>query len=221
MSSSSDRPLEGQRCSSSPEPAHSQPNEASRSHKHVPSSLLDAANRQPNSSDISSHPLAPNSREAQSTIGTEKEAGNAVEKKNTAPVPATHSEGSSPTKFLLVDDNAVNRKVLVSYMNRLNCQYTTATNGQEAADAFRADPRAYRCVLVDSCMPVLDGLDATRQIRAYEREHGLEPTTVIGISAGCFNEKGEAARSCGISKFLRKPVRFQNVQAILEETGML
>ncbi|KAG9254300.1 CheY-like superfamily [Emericellopsis atlantica] len=218
---SSDRRFEGQRCPSLPEPAHSQPDEASEPREHVPSSLPDAANH---SSDTSTHPVAPNSTEAQSTIGRENEAGDAVEKKDTDPqdsVPATHGEGSSPTRFLLVDDNPVNRKIMVACMNRLNCQYTTATNGQEAADAFRANPRAYRCVFMDSCMPVLGGLDATRQIRAYEREHGLEPTTVIGISAGCFNEKGEAAQSCGISMFLRKPFRIRDMQAILEENGVL
>ncbi|CAM1505895.1 Fc.00g115320.m01.CDS01 [Cosmosporella sp. VM-42] len=126
-----------------------------------------------------------------------------------------------PSQFLLVDDNCINLKILSSYMKRLGLEYNTAANGQEAVDAYVKNPRGYTCILMDISMPIMNGFEATRCIRAYETKHRLKFTPIIALSGLASEDAQQEAFGSGMDLFLTKPVRLQVLGTMLRERGMM
>ncbi|KAL5585835.1 hypothetical protein FOVSG1_013527 [Fusarium oxysporum f. sp. vasinfectum] len=99
-------------------------------------------------------------------------------------------------QFLLVEDNPINLKMLTCFMRKLQKPYRTAANGQEAVLAYKENPGQFKCVLMDISMPVMDGLEATRHIRAFERYNGIVASRILAITGlGSENTREEATRS--------------------------
>ncbi|KAL5592328.1 hypothetical protein FOBRF1_013354 [Fusarium oxysporum] len=112
-------------------------------------------------------------------------------------------------QFLLVEDNPINLKMLTCFMRKLQKPYRTASNGQEAVLAYKENPGQFKCVLMDISMPVMDGLEATRHIRAFERYNGIVASRILAITGlGSENTREEATRS-GVNVFITKPVKLQ------------
>lgn len=107
--------------------------------------------------------------------------------------------------ILVADDNRVNRMVVSKMLERMGCVVNTAANGIEAIELERS--WSPDLILMDVRMPEMDGLDATRAIRANERELGLATLPIIGLSANAMNEHRNAAMSAGMSDYLSKPIR--------------
>ncbi|KAJ4415709.1 hypothetical protein N0V82_007202 [Gnomoniopsis sp. IMI 355080] len=159
--------------------------------------------------------------EASSNVEARPEA----QKQVTGPPPASSSL-QAPLEFLLVDDNAINLKILSSYMNKLNYKYNTASNGQEAVDTFLSSPPGrYSCVFMDISMPIMDGFEATRRIRAFERETrvgGKPPAAAIFALSGLGSAEAQReAFASGIDLFLAKPVKLKELSSILKTRGLL
>jgi signal transduction histidine kinase/CheY-like chemotaxis protein len=119
--------------------------------------------------------------------------------------------------FLLVDDNHVNLKVLAAYMAKLKLAYVTAVNGKDALDKYIEKPGRFAAILMDVSMPVMDGLEATRQIRTFEREHKLSRVSVLALTGLASDRTHKEAFESGIDVFLTKPVRLQTLR---EELGL-
>jgi signal transduction histidine kinase/CheY-like chemotaxis protein len=118
--------------------------------------------------------------------------------------------------LLLVDDNEINLKMLVVYMERLHCSYATATNGQQALEKYRASEQTFDYVLMDISMPIMDGFESTRQIRRFEREAGRTPSMIVALTGlGSGEAQREAFRS-GVDMFLSKPVPMLKLKGIVE-----
>ncbi|KAI5202514.1 hypothetical protein AUEXF2481DRAFT_102158 [Aureobasidium subglaciale EXF-2481] len=123
---------------------------------------------------------------------------------------------------LLVDDNPINLQLLVMFMKKHKLPYQEATNGQEALDKYieygsgAPDKRPFDFVLMDISMPVMNGLDSTRGIRAFEIEHGIEKkATVIALTGLASAEAQADAESSGVNIFMAKPVKFQALRPLL------
>jgi len=71
-------------------------------------------------------------------------------------------------RILVVEDNVLNQKVAVNFLRRLNIPSDVAGNGEIAVNLYKDHPTRYGAILMDICMPVKDGLDASREIRAFE-----------------------------------------------------
>jgi CheY-like chemotaxis protein len=125
------------------------------------------------------------------------------------------------SKFLLVDDNPINIKILATYMNRLGQTYSTATNGREAVDAYQAAPGLYSCIFMDISMPVMDGFEATRHIRNFERDNSLDKTFILALSGLASESAQQEAYGSGINLFMAKPVRQNDLKEVLVSQQLL
>ncbi|GAA0766850.1 hybrid sensor histidine kinase/response regulator [Ideonella azotifigens] len=104
-------------------------------------------------------------------------------------------------RILLVEDNEVNREVATELLKAVGLEVDSAVNGQVAVE--KAQLLAYDLVLMDMQMPVLDGLSATRSIRALP---GWSGRPIIGLSANAFSEDREMCLQAGMDDFVAKPV---------------
>ncbi|KAF5003442.1 hypothetical protein FDECE_9992 [Fusarium decemcellulare] len=144
------------------------------------------------------------------------------------PFPLSAEETPKPSQdyfttpeFLLVDDNFINLKILSTYMKKLKQPYKTANNGQEAVTAYDSDPGRYVCVLMDISMPIMDGFEATRRIRAFEQQQGLRPALILALTGLASEEAKREAIASGVDLFLTKPVRLKELGPILKARGVI
>lgn len=105
---------------------------------------------------------------------------------------------------LIVDDNDTNRLVLEMILDSVGVAHASVENGLKAVEAMTVCP--YQAVLMDIQMPVMDGLEATRRIRALETERGGAASSIIVVSANCQKEDIAAGRASGADEYLAKPI---------------
>jgi PAS domain S-box-containing protein len=119
-----------------------------------------------------------------------------------------------PLRILVVDDVAVNQKLMLTLLERLGYRADVAGNGLEALEAL--ERQSYDLVLMDVQMPELDGLDASRQIRQRWPTAGLR---IIALTASAMQGDREACLAAGMDDYLSKPVRASDLQAALVRWG--
>ncbi|MFM8444630.1 MAG: PAS domain-containing protein [Methylococcus sp.] len=117
-------------------------------------------------------------------------------------------------RLLVADDNAVNLMLAERVLRKEGAEVTTVRDGQEALDQLRAAPDAFDGVLMDIQMPVMDGLTATRAIRA---ELGLTALPVIALTAGVLPEERQAALEAGVNDFLPKPMDLHRMAEMIRD----
>lgn len=119
-----------------------------------------------------------------------------------------------PLRILLAEDNTVNQKVALRMLEQLGYGADVAANGAEVLDALHRQP--YDVVLMDVQMPVLGGLEATRQIVATwpqaERPH------IIAMTAEALDGDRERCLAAGMNDYVSKPVRMENLARALERS---
>jgi CheY-like chemotaxis protein/nitrogen-specific signal transduction histidine kinase len=118
---------------------------------------------------------------------------------------------ASAPRVLLAEDNAVNQKVAVLLLERLGYRVDVVPNGQDAVDAVRTVP--YAAVLMDCQMPVLDGYEATRRIRAEEATHRHTP--IIAMTASALEADQERSFTAGMDDHVSKPVTLDHLAGVL------
>ncbi|OHX00726.1 histidine kinase [Colletotrichum incanum] len=124
-------------------------------------------------------------------------------------------------EFLLVEDNPINLKILSTYMNKLGRKYHTAINGLKAVEAYKKNPGECKYILTDVSMPVMNGFEATRQIRAHERSLDLKPAMIIALTGLASDDSQNEAFGSGMDLFLTKPVKLKELSSILKSRGLL
>jgi CheY-like chemotaxis protein len=105
---------------------------------------------------------------------------------------------------LIVDDNAVNRQVMAMILDTVGIDHSSAEDGRAGVEAMQSG--RFDAVLMDIQMPVMDGLEATRRIRAWERAEGRGRAPILIVSANCLKEHVEAGRAAGADAHLNKPI---------------
>ncbi|MCI4678093.1 response regulator [Rhodoblastus acidophilus] len=108
--------------------------------------------------------------------------------------------------ILLAEDNDVNALLVDRRLTRLGAQMTRVCDGAEAVTVVCANVGKFDAILMDMCMPGVDGLAATRQIRAAEQKAGAEPVRIIALTANVSEEDRAAALGAGMNGFLAKPI---------------
>ncbi|WP_458758925.1 ATP-binding protein [Afipia sp. TerB] len=133
-----------------------------------------------------------------------------------APRSATDAKGLS---ILVAEDNEINALLIRSLLNRLGHHPMIAVNGREALDSWLAAEIAgtpYDLVLMDVQMPDLDGIEATRQIRAHEAKRSLPRTRVLALTANTLVEDRYACFEAGMDGFLVKPLDREKLTEALD-----
>jgi signal transduction histidine kinase/HAMP domain-containing protein/ActR/RegA family two-component response regulator len=115
-----------------------------------------------------------------------------------------------PRRLLLAEDNPVNQEVAVALIGSAGLAVDVAVDGQQAIDMVRAGD--YALVLMDVQMPVMDGLDATRAIRALPEYAGLP---ILAMTANAFDEERQRCLDAGMDDHVAKPVVAEQLFATL------
>lgn len=114
-------------------------------------------------------------------------------------------------RVLLVEDNDLNAEIAQFTLDRAGAIVTHAKDGESAVETFAASaPHEYDVVLMDIMMPGIDGLEATRRIRALDREDAAT-TPIIAVSANAFADDRKLSREAGMNAHLSKPVSAQEL----------
>lgn len=114
-------------------------------------------------------------------------------------------------RVLLVEDNDLNAEIAQFTLSRAGAVVTHAKDGESAVEMFTASaPHEYDVVLMDIMMPGIDGLEATRRIRALDREDAAT-TPIIAVSANAFADDRRLSREAGMNAHLSKPVSSQEL----------
>lgn len=126
-------------------------------------------------------------------------------------------ESDRPTcRVLIAEDNIVNQRVLLGMLRNLCCyEGEIADNGQLAVKQYTAHGGNYDLILMDCAMPVMDGIEATREIRDFEKANDLPATPIIALTASAHEDNRRRCLAAGMDEFLTKPVRLELIRELL------
>lgn len=128
-------------------------------------------------------------------------------------------EASGKT-ILLVEDNKLNQRLMESSLRRFGFVIDLASNGLEAVEKYQADPHKYSLIIMDIMMPVMDGLEATRQIRIFEKPKNIK-IPIIALTANTFNADRERCLSYGMDDYLAKPLNMELLAQSFRSLGVI
>jgi len=123
--------------------------------------------------------------------------------------PNATAPSAPPTKILLVEDNPINQRIILSQLN--HCGYTADTVGDGRAAIPALTSGRYALALMDCQMPIMDGYEATGHVRAHEAQHGGH-TPIIALTAHALQGDRDRCLKAGMDDYLTKPVNLQTLK---------
>ncbi len=119
-------------------------------------------------------------------------------------------------RILLAEDNAINREISEMILHDAGFEVDAVVNGKEAVDRVAGSrPGHYDAVLMDIQMPVMNGYDAARAIRALA-DQGLSAIPIVAVTANAMPEDVDQARRCGMNGHIAKPIDIELLLATLD-----
>lgn len=118
-----------------------------------------------------------------------------------------------PAQVLVAEDNLTLRWLFVQLLEKLGVECECAANGSEAIKRFKKR-RGYSLILMDVMMPGVDGYEATKQIREFERVEKLGHVPIIGVT--CVEDR-HACLAAGMDEYYRKPIEPEQMKEIVEK----
>lgn len=115
----------------------------------------------------------------------------------------------SEVKVLLAEDDEIGRLVVCGYLEKIGCEVTAVTNGEEVFEQFKRE--RYQLVLMDLQMPVVDGFTAVKNIRRYEDKLGTY-TPIIALTAYAFESDRTKCLQSGMDDYLSKPLAYEEFE---------
>ena len=113
-------------------------------------------------------------------------------------------------KVLIAEDNVMNQHLMSKYMSRLGWECVIVGNGLLATEACRSDD--FNAILMDIDMPVLDGIEATRYIRVFNKE-----IPIVAITAYADDQMRTECAEAGMNAFLAKPCSREEIKSVITE----
>jgi PAS domain S-box-containing protein len=136
-------------------------------------------------------------------------------RRTTAPVGPGPEPALPALQILLVEDSKDNRTITLAFLRDTPYRVETAENGAVALEKFTAG--RYDLVLMDRQMPVMDGLTATRAIRAWEQAHHRLPTPIVALTASALKGDQEKCVAAGCTAYLTKPIKQEVLLQAIKE----
>lgn len=124
-----------------------------------------------------------------------------------------HAAANRPLRVLLVEDHVINQKLAINLIERAGHHVTLASNGEEGLHA--AMQQDFDLVFMDMQMPVMDGLEATRAIRAFEMASHRKRVRIVAMTANAMASDREACELAGMDAFLSKPFKADELRVHL------
>ncbi len=118
-------------------------------------------------------------------------------------------------KVLMVEDNKANQMFLGVVLKKLNLTYDIAENGEEAIEKYKNNH--YNIILMDENMPVMNGIEAVKHIREYEKTHNLIHTPIISVTANALEGDKERFLKAGFDGYVAKPIDINKLKEILSK----
>ena len=122
-----------------------------------------------------------------------------------------------PLRVLAAEDNATNQFVLKTLLSQMGIEVSIVGDGAQAVDAWRSEP--WDVVLMDIQMPVMDGFEATRRIRALEAVEGRSMTPIIALTANAMPHHLQECRVAGMDGLVAKPIDVRDLAAALQSAA--
>ncbi|WP_321473268.1 response regulator [uncultured Paludibaculum sp.] len=129
------------------------------------------------------------------------------------PAQRRFSESLAGLHILLAEDNAINQRLAVQFLEKRGCHVTVASNGQLAVEAMRK--QRFAMILMDAEMPVMDGLQATAAIREWERHEGGH-IPIVAMTANAMEGDRDRCLNAGMDGYIAKPIRLTEFHAVIE-----
>ncbi|KAH7387640.1 hypothetical protein KP509_16G034300 [Ceratopteris richardii] len=120
-------------------------------------------------------------------------------------LPESKDSFTKHMRVLLAEDNLVNQKVACQQLRKFGIECDVVSDGQQCLNALHKDWEKYDLVLMDVQMPVLDGLQATKNIRAYEEQHGYPRKPIVGLTAHAIQGYKDKCIEAGMDAYACKP----------------
>ena len=123
-------------------------------------------------------------------------------------------------RILIVEDNLMNQKIASFFLEKAGYEYTITSNGQEAVDVVTQGAQ-FDAVLMDCMMPVMDGITATKAIRAWEKEQGISSLPIIALTASVLDEDIKDCFEAGMNAYLPKPYKSHQLYELFDSLGIV
>lgn len=132
-------------------------------------------------------------------------------------IPSDDSISFKGKKVLIVEDNDMNLEIASELLQEEGCIISAARNGKIAVDLIKSsEPGTFDIILMDIQMPVMDGYEATKQIRALENKK-LADIPIVAMTANAFDEDRKKALQCGMNEHVPKPVNITTLKQITKK----
>jgi PAS domain S-box-containing protein len=118
-------------------------------------------------------------------------------------------------KLLVVEDNQANQMFMKVLLKKIGLEFEIANDGLEAIDMYKAN--SYDLILMDENMPNLNGIEATKRIRQYEKENDLIYTPIVAITANALKGDRERFLASGMDEYLTKPLKPSELKEVLHK----
>ncbi|KAH6635748.1 hypothetical protein F5144DRAFT_154666 [Chaetomium tenue] len=136
-------------------------------------------------------------------------------------ISASQPRSTSGPHLLLVDDNPINLKLLTQLVRKLKHTFATANNGLEAVQLYKKSlegpANRFDLIFMDISMPVMNGFEATREIRQLELAVGVGRCKIVALTGLRSDVNGAEATASGLDLFLTKPVKLNTIRQLLDE----
>jgi signal transduction histidine kinase/CheY-like chemotaxis protein len=146
--------------------------------------------------------------------GVAAPSGQVVRSRGALAARATPAGNPEGRRLLVVEDNPTNRRVIQALLTKHGYRIACVENGKQAIEAIMGGERP-DLVLMDCQMPVMSGFEATKRLRAWERERGLTRLPIVALTASAFEEDRGHCLAAGMDDFVTKPIDFVVLPAVV------